>query len=58
MDENKDNGEKDGFGLEKDRRLAEQRERQAEEDKPDGLDPIFPFRVVSFDPDIIWQNHP
>jgi hypothetical protein len=58
MDENEDSEEKDGFGLDKDRRLVERRERTAEEDKPDGLDPIFPFRAVSFDPDIIWQDHP
>lgn len=58
MDENEDSGEKDGFGLDKDRRLVERRNRQAEEDKPDGLDPIFPFRVASFDPEIIWQDHP
>jgi hypothetical protein len=58
MDEDENIEEKDSFGLDKDRRLAERRARQAEEDMPDGLDPIFPFRVVSFDPDIIWQDHP
>lgn len=48
MDEN--NEKKDGHGLDKDSRMVERRERKAEEEKPEPLDPVFPFRVVSFDP--------
>ena len=48
MDE--DNEEKDGFGLDKDRRLTERRERTAEEGSSEPLDPPFPYPVVSFDP--------
>lgn len=50
MDEDEDTEEKDGHGLDKDSRLLEQRERKAEEEKLEPLDPVFPFRVVSFDP--------
>ncbi len=50
MDEDEDNEEKDGFGLEKDRRLAERREKIAEEGGPEPLDPPSPYRVVTFDP--------
>jgi hypothetical protein len=54
MDDNKDK-EKDGFGLEKDRRLAESRERKAEEGGPEPLDPPFPYRVISPDPRLFRQ---
>lgn len=50
MDEDENSEEKDGFGLDKDRRLAERRDRQAEEGGPDPLEPPFPYRVISFDP--------
>jgi len=50
MDEDEDNEEKDGFGLDKDRRLTERRERTAEEGSSEPLDPPFPYPVVSFDP--------
>lgn len=50
MDENEDNEEKDGFGLEKDRRLVERRERNAQEGGPEPLDPPFPYRVIPPDP--------
>ena len=50
MDEEEDIEEKDGFGLDKDRRLVERRERREEEDMPEPLDPAFPYRVISFDP--------
>jgi hypothetical protein len=35
--------------LDKDRRLLERRERQAEEGGPEPLDPPFPYRVISPD---------
>jgi len=54
MDE--DNEEKDGFGLDKDRRLTERRERNAEEGGPEPLDPPFPYRVVTFDSIFIRQQ--
>jgi hypothetical protein len=50
MDKDEDIEEKDGFGLDKDRRLLERRERKEEEEGPEPLDPPFPYRVVSFDP--------
>jgi len=50
MDENEDREEKDGFGLDKDSRMMDRRERTAEEGWPEPLDPPFPYRVVSFDP--------
>ncbi len=50
MDDSKDKEEKDGFGLEKDRRLTERRERTAEEGGPEPLDPSFPYRVLPPDP--------
>jgi len=49
MDDNKSDQEKDGFGLEKDRRLTERRERTTEEQGPEPLDPPFPYRVISPD---------
>lgn len=49
MDDSKDKEEKDGFGLEKDRRLAERRERTAEEGSSEPLDPPFPHGVISVD---------
>jgi hypothetical protein len=52
MDEDEDNEEKDGFGLDKDRRLTERRERTAEESGPESLDPSFPYRVISIDPNL------
>jgi hypothetical protein len=53
MDDNEDSEEKDGFGLDKDRRLVERRERGEEEDVPESLDPAFPYRVISSDPKAI-----
>jgi hypothetical protein len=50
MDEDEDIEEKDGFGLDKDRRLTERRERKEEEDGPEPLDPAFPYRVISINP--------
>lgn len=50
MDDNEDREEKDGFGLDKDRRLVERRERSNEEHGPEPLDPAFPYRVISIDP--------
>jgi len=50
MDENKDIEETDGFGLDKDSRLMERRERQADDGGPEPLNPPFSYRVVSFDP--------
>ena len=50
MDDNKDNEEKDGFGLDKDRRLLDRRERRDEEDLPEPLDPPLPYRVISINP--------
>ena len=56
MDEDEDIEEKDGFGLDKDRRLTERRERQAEEgDRPEPLDPPFPYQFVSPDPRFFRQ---
>ena len=56
MDDNKDNEEKDGFGLEKDRRLTERRERTAEESGPEPLDPPFPYRVTSLDQNFVRRQ--
>jgi hypothetical protein len=50
MDKDEDIEEKDGFGLNKDRRLLERRERREEENGPDALDPPFPYGVISSDP--------
>lgn len=50
MDKDEDIEGKDGFGLDKDRRLTERRERKEEEDRPEPLDPEFPYRVISVDP--------
>lgn len=55
MDKDEDNKERDAFGMDKDRRLVERRERREEEDVPESLDPAFPFRVISFDPPWILQ---
>jgi hypothetical protein len=52
MDEDEDNEERDGFGLDKDRRLTERRERKAEEGGPEPLDPEFPYRVISVAPSL------
>jgi hypothetical protein len=52
MDENEDIKEKDGFGLDKGRRLTERQERKAEESGPESLDPSFPYRVISIDPNL------
>ncbi len=47
----KNNTVNDGFGLDKDRRLVDQRERkQAEKNSPPPLNPKFPFHAVVFDP--------
>ena len=56
MDEDEDNEEKDGFGLDKDRRLTERRERTAEEGGPEPLDPPFPYRVISIDIDVLADS--
>jgi len=53
MDEGEEIEEKDGLGLDKDRRLVERRERSAEERGPEPLDPPFPYRVISSDPKAI-----
>lgn len=50
MDEDENSEEKDGFGLDKDRRLVERRERTTEERGPEPLDPPFPYWVISIDP--------
>lgn len=55
MDDNEDREKKDGFGLDKDRRLVERRERKAEEDGPEPLDPPFPYRVISIDPFLLGR---
>jgi hypothetical protein len=55
MEEDEGNEKKDGFGLDKDRRLMEQRERKAEEDGPEPLDPDFPYGVISVDPALILR---
>ena len=47
MDKDEDIEEKDGFGLDKDRKLVERREPRDEELVPEPLDPPFPYRVVS-----------
>lgn len=52
MDTDEDIEERDGFGLDKDRRLTERRERTAEESGPESLDPSFPYRVISIDPNL------
>jgi hypothetical protein len=52
MDEDENGEEKDGFGLDKDRRAVERRERREEEDVPESLDPAFPYRVISIDPNL------
>jgi hypothetical protein len=53
MDEKEENEEKNGFGLDKDQRLVNRRERKEEEDGPEPLDPEFPYRVISSDPKAI-----
>jgi len=55
MDEDEDNEENYGFGLDKDRRLAERREGTTEEQGPEPLDPSFPYRVVSFDSSMLFR---
>lgn len=55
MDEDEDSEEKDGHGLDKDRRLAERREKRAEEEKSEPLDPPFPYGVMSFDPLMVMR---
>jgi len=56
MDEDEDIEEKAGFGLDKDRRLVERRERKAEGVGPEPLDPPFPYRVMTFDPSFVLRN--
>jgi hypothetical protein len=56
MDKDEDIEEKDGFGLDKDRMLAERRERREEENGPKPLDPPFPYRVISVDSDQFWGD--
>lgn len=55
MEDSRDKEEKDGFGLKKDWRLMERRERSAEESGPEPLDPPFPYQVISFDPSWILR---
>ena len=55
MDEEENSEEKDTFGLDKDRRLVERRERVEEEDVPEPLDQAFPYRVVSFDSSMLFR---
>lgn len=45
-----------GFGLDKNARLAATREQQAEDNRPEPLDPPFPYRVVSFDPIFVMRR--
>ena len=52
MDTDEDSEKKEGFGLNKDRRLMGRRERKAEEGGPERLDPSFPYRVISIDPNL------
>jgi|GEM_PF-5267721 len=40
---------RDRYGLDKDARLAEEREREARETRERRLDPPFPYRVIGFD---------
>ena len=40
----------DGFGFDKDARLAQRRADKAEKEKPEPLEPVFPFTVIPFDP--------
>jgi hypothetical protein len=47
MDKDEDIEEKDGFGLDKDRRLVERREPRDEEGVPEPLDPPFPYQASS-----------
>ena len=42
--------EKDGFALDKNARLEAKRAREVENQKPEPLDPSFPYRVIAFDP--------
>jgi hypothetical protein len=41
----------DQFGFDKDARLAKKRTGKAEKDKPEPLQPAFPYAVIPFDPE-------
>lgn len=56
MNKDEDNEQKEGLGLDKDRRLAERRERRSEESGPEPLDLPFPFRLIAFDPIIVQRQ--
>jgi len=45
-----DKDDKDGFGLDKDARLARRREDRREGSRPEPLDPPFPYFPIPFDP--------
>jgi hypothetical protein len=55
MNEEEDRKKKDGFGLDKDRRQVERRERRDKEDGTEPLDPAFPYRVISFDSSMLFR---
>jgi hypothetical protein len=44
------------FGLDKNARLATMREQQVEENRPMPLDPPFPYRLLSFDPNFVRRR--
>jgi hypothetical protein len=41
----------DQFGFDKDARLEKKRTDKVENEKPEPLEPVFPFEVISFDPE-------
>jgi hypothetical protein len=49
MSETEEPEEEDGFGLDKDARLAAERAEAEEEARPEPLDPPFPYRVIAVD---------
>ncbi len=50
MNERESTKESDGFGLNKNARLEAKRASEEEDQKPEPLDPPFPYRVIAFDP--------
>ena len=56
MSETSQNAEGDGFGLDKDARLEAKRADELGDEKPEPLDPPFPYRLIALDPDIVPVN--
>jgi hypothetical protein len=53
MSEAEQTADGDGFGLDKKARVEAKWAKAVEDQKPEPLDPPFPYRVIAFDPVMI-----